>query len=79
MGCNCKAIEHVSRIKRYYGYEKEVKKNISLRNKVKMILKAFLIWAILLFLAPLTLIVFIFNKFILRRESVFLKKIKIRL
>ena len=78
MGCNCKALNHVTHVKSKYGYEKPTKKNVSVSNKIKMVLQAILIWLILMVTAPIFIIVLIFSKIFKKDIRVF-KKIKIRL
>lgn len=78
MGCNCKALNHVVRTKKYYGFEKPTKNNVNIANKLKMVLQAILIWFILILLCPIFIVVIIFSK-IFNKDIKFLKKIRIRI
>jgi hypothetical protein len=78
MGCNCKAANHITRVKNKYGYEMPMRKNVSVANKIKMALQAILIWCILILMTPVLVIVIVLGK-IFKKDIKFLKKIKIRL
>lgn len=78
MGCNCKANNHITRVKRKFGYDSPTKSNVSVGNKIKMILQALLIWVILIAIFPVFIIALIIGK-ISKKDVKFLKKIKIRL
>ena len=78
MGCNCKAMNHITRVKNKYGYEKPLRKNVSIANKIKMVLQAILIWCFLILAAPVFIIMLVLGK-IFKKDIKFLKKIKIRL
>lgn len=78
MGCNCKALNYVTHVKSKYGYNKPTKKNVSISNKLKMVLQALLIWIVLMITAPIFIVILIFSKIFKKDVKVF-KKIKIRL
>lgn len=78
MGCNCKAANHITRVKSKYGYEQPTGKNVSVANKIKMVLQAILIWCILILVLPIFIVVLIICK-IFNKDVKILKKIKIRL
>jgi hypothetical protein len=78
MGCDCKAVSHITRIKRKYGYEPPTSKNVKIGEKIKMILSNLLLWVILLPIVPVFFIIMIFGK-LFKKNITFFKKIKIRL
>lgn len=78
MGCNCKASSYITRVERGYGYKAPTKKNVKVSSKIKMILQAFLIWIILILVAPIFLIALVFSK-IFKKDIKILKKIRIRI
>jgi hypothetical protein len=80
MGCNCKASQRISRVKKYYGYEPETKENIKIGEKIKKTFQAILIWILLLIMAPLTLLFILIARYVFNKKNItFFKKIKLRL
>ena len=80
MGCACKASQYVTHVKNKYGYEPSTKKNVKVSTKIKMTLQALGIWAILIILAPLTILWVLFRSVFFRKKTFsFVKKIKFRL
>lgn len=80
MGCNCKATEYVRKAKKFYGYDAETKKNVSLKEKIKMVLKAIFIWIIIIAFMPFFILFFIFVKpFVKGKMLTVFKSFKIRI
>lgn len=80
MGCNCKASQRISQIKKYYGYEPETKKNVKIGDKIKKIFQALLIWIMLILMAPLTIVfLIVWGIFFKDKTITFFRKIKLRL
>lgn len=78
MGCNCKANDHIIRVKRKFEYNEPIRSNVTISNKIKMIFQAILIWFMLILILPIFVVVLIFSK-IFKKDLKILKKIKIRL
>lgn len=78
MGCNCKANDHIMRIKRRYGYNPPTKGNVKVSAKIAMVAKAILIWVVLIAFTPITLGVMVVKK-LTGKPFRFREKIKIRL
>jgi hypothetical protein len=78
MGCNCKAANHITRVKERFGYKKPTIQNVSVANKIKMVLQAILIWVILILCFPICIVILVFSK-IFKKDLRIFKKIKIRL
>lgn len=80
MGCNCKATEYVRKTKRFYGYKDEIKENVSLKEKIKMVLRAIFIWIILIVFFPFSILFFVFIKpFLKNKMATFFGTLKIRI
>ena len=80
MGCNCKATEYVRKTKKFYGYEDETKENVSLKEKVKMVLNAIFMWIILIVFLPFFILYFIFIKpFFRNKMTTFFGSLKMRI
>jgi hypothetical protein len=80
MGCNCKATDYVRRVKRFYGYDAETKKNVSSKEKIKMVLKAIFMWILIIVMLPLLVLFFIFvGPFSNKKMVAFFNSLKIRI
>lgn len=80
MGCNCKATQYITKVKRRYGYLPSTKQNVKVSTKIKMTLQALLIWVLLIILAPISIVVIIFSSIFFRNKTfTFFKKIKLKL
>lgn len=62
MGCNCKATEYVRKTKKFYGYDSENKENVTLKTKIKMVLRVIFMWIIIIVTLPFSILGFIFVK-----------------
>lgn len=78
MSCNCKAVSHIVRTKKQFGYEMPTRKNVKVSERIKTMLQALLIWFVIIIFLPIVLIVLIFGK-IFKKDITFFKKIKVRL
>ena len=70
MGCNCKASQYVRNTKKMFGYAPETRKNINIKERLKMLMKIIAIWVITLCFIPIVIVGFICFKLITKKEHI---------
>lgn len=69
MGCNCKASQHIRKVKKTFGYESEKKENISRRERFKMGFQAVLIWMLMILGFPFVFLFMIFGRLFMGKKK----------
>lgn len=70
MGCNCKASQYVRNTKKMFGYAPETHKNISIKERIKMLLKVIGVWVVSFTVFPLIIIGFVCFKLVTRKKDI---------
>lgn len=70
MGCNCKANQYIRQTKKRFDYNSETVKNVSFKNKFKIVLKSILILFLMLIGLPITIAYFVISKFLLKNKRI---------